>query len=88
MKDTTETKQTTNPVKVIREFCLDCIGGSSAEVKACTCGPDSGHPCKLYPFRLGRNPYREKRTLTDEEKEVARVRFAAIRERGGNKGAL
>ena len=82
MSNTTETKQTTNPVKVIRDFCLDCIGGSPAEVKACTCGPDSGHPCKLYPFRLGRNPYRAAVERTPEQIEAMKARFEAARARG------
>jgi hypothetical protein len=55
---------TTNPVKAMREKCLDCMCGSSAEVKEC---PSTG--CALYPFRFGKNPYRTKRELTEEERE-------------------
>lgn len=53
----------TNPVKAIREKCLDCCCGSSHEVRLCTCTD-----CSLYPFRFGKNPYRSKRTLTDAQR--------------------
>ena len=52
-----------NPIKAIRAKCLDCCCGSSYEVKLCTCVN-----CSLYPFRLGKNPYRTKRELTPEQK--------------------
>ena len=65
----------TNPVKAIRAFCLECCGGSPAEVKECT-----GVSCSLYPFRLGRNPFRQKRELTDEQKEIMTNRLAMARE--------
>lgn len=64
----------TNPVKAIREFCIDCNGGSSSEVKLCT-----AKNCALYPFRLGKNPYRAKREMTDEQKEAAKIRLAEAR---------
>jgi hypothetical protein len=64
----------TNPVKAIRQFCLECSGDSSAEVKCCT-----SRNCALYPFRLGKNPYRAKREMTDEQKEAAKVRLAEVR---------
>lgn len=66
----------TNPVKAIRQFCLECCGGSSAEVKSC---PSIN--CNLYAFRLGKNPYRSKRVLTDEQKEAAKVRLAEARKK-------
>ena len=45
-----------NPVKAIREYCLECSCGSSNEVKLCTI-----ERCPLYAFRFGENPYRAKR---------------------------
>lgn len=65
----------TNPVKAIRQFCLECSGDSSAEVKRCT-----SEKCALYPFRFGKNPYRTKREMTDEQKAAAKERLAAARE--------
>lgn len=63
-----------NPVKVIREFCLDCCGDSSSTVKDCT-----SVNCALYPFRLGKNPYRAKREMTDEQRAAAKIRLAEAR---------
>jgi hypothetical protein len=40
-------------LRAIRRHCLDCSGGSPAEVKDCR------HKiCPLWPYRLGRNPNR------------------------------
>ncbi len=38
-----------NPMRVMRAQCLECMGGSSADVDGCT-APE----CPLYPFRSGR----------------------------------
>jgi hypothetical protein len=38
-------------LKAIRRRCIDCSGGSLAEVRACRCDT-----CPLHPFRLGKNP--------------------------------
>ena len=52
-----------NPVKAIRLKCLDCSGGSSAEVSQCLLTH-----CALYPFRLGKNPFLT-RVMTEEQRE-------------------
>lgn len=65
-----------NPVKAIRLFCLDCCGDSASAVKEC-----EAKCCALYPFRLGKNPYRAKRELTDEQKEAAKIRLAEARKK-------
>ena len=63
-----EYERQTNPVKAIREKCLqDCCAGLVNEVKDCLCPS-----CPLYPFRFGKNPYRTKRELSDEQKEKMR----------------
>ena len=41
-----------NPIKVIRAFCLTCMGGNAAEVRRCT-----SPGCALFPYRLGSNPF-------------------------------
>lgn len=69
-----EQKEITNPVKAIRAKCLDCSGGSYNEVEKCPV-----KDCALYQFRFGKNPYRTKRSLTDEEKAVAAARLAKYR---------
>ena len=51
-----------SPLKAIRKACLDCVGGSPSEVKACTGNKmaDGAPPCYLWPFRLGRDPRRKR----------------------------
>lgn len=39
------------PVKVMRKFCLDCMGGSKEAVKEC-----STNDCLIHSFRFGKNP--------------------------------
>jgi len=58
----------TNPVKAIRRMCLECLGNSSNAVEECT-----NEPCELFAFRLGSNPYRKPRHLSEEQKaDIAR----------------
>ena len=65
----------TNPVKVIREKCVDCCCGNMAEVARCT-----AVNCPLHPWRMGKNPYRK--PLTDEQKAERRARLLKQREEG------
>lgn len=44
-----------SPLKSIRAFCLDCVGGSSNEVKLCP-----SERCALYPYRFGKDIRRKK----------------------------
>lgn len=64
-----------NPVKAIKAFCIDCMGGSYNEVKNC-----QSNTCALHPFRTGRNPYRQKREMTAEQRENAIERLRQSRE--------
>ena len=75
MEEQKEQKVITNPIKAIRAFCVECCGGSPNEVKLCT-----AKGCQLYAFRHGKNPYRSKRTLTDEQKAEASERLRKARE--------
>ena len=59
-----------NPLKAIRQKCVDCSGGSIAEVAACTITR-----CALHPFRMGKNPHRKQQT--DAQREAARARALA-----------
>ena len=43
--------QHNSPLKSIRKFCLECMGGSSKIVTDC---PST--KCKFYHFRFGKNP--------------------------------
>ena len=64
----------TNPVKAIRAFCLECSNDQPSEVKACPM-----YRCPLYPFRFGKNPYRQRREMTEAEKQVLTHRLAEAR---------
>lgn len=44
------------PVRAIRAKCLDCCCGQMQEVRLCPCSD-----CPLYPFRMGRNPNRQRK---------------------------
>ena len=57
------------PMKAIRAKCLDCCGGQYSEVKMCPCTN-----CPLHDFRLGKNPNRKPRNLTEEQREALRER--------------
>lgn len=43
--------ETRSPLKAIRWTCLDCVAGSTGEVKRCC---DRG--CASWPFRFGTSP--------------------------------
>jgi len=60
-------------LRAIKEKCLDCSGGSHAEVKQCLV-----RTCALYPFRLGNNPWRPE--ASEATREVRRRNAARIRQ--------
>ncbi len=64
-----------NPLKAIRSRCLDCCCGSAPEVRKCT-----AVNCPSWPFRMGANPFRQKRTLSEDRRRAAAERFAKMRE--------
>lgn len=59
----------------IRAKCIDCCGGNQAEVRRC-----GDVKCALWGFRMGTDPFREKRVMTEEQRAEARDRFARHRE--------
>jgi hypothetical protein len=56
-------------LKAIKRRCLDCSGGSKADVRDC-----QHVACDLHPFRFGRNP---NRTMSREQRELAAARLKA-----------
>jgi hypothetical protein len=52
-----------NPLKALRQKCLDCCVGNAAEVRKCV-----ATNCALWPFRLGINPFRKRSVLSEDEK--------------------
>jgi hypothetical protein len=51
-----------NPLRALRARCLDCCCGSANEVRKCT-----AVVCPSWPFRLGINPFRQKRVLSEAQ---------------------
>lgn len=60
-----------NPMRAIREKCLDCSCQQPIEVKECPVTT-----CALHPFRMGVNPYRTKRVLSPEVRAKAAASLA------------
>ena len=58
----------------IRAKCLECCNRSPTEVRRC-----GMIDCALWPFRMGTNPYRERRQVSDEQRQAASERFAKAR---------
>ena len=73
VRDGIDQKQ--NPVKAIREKCRDCCNGSMTEIDACTVTK-----CQLHPFRFGRNPFRSKREMSEEQRNASADRLKKARE--------
>jgi transcriptional regulator with XRE-family HTH domain len=65
------------PTAAIRAHCLDCCGGSSAEMRKCT-----AVRCPSWPFRTGANPWRA--PLSEAERARRRERIARVAKRAGN----
>jgi hypothetical protein len=59
-------------LKAIRTKCLDCSGGSPSEVADCLV-----KTCALYPFRMGRNPWRAE--VSEARREAARRNAAGFK---------
>jgi hypothetical protein len=60
-----------SPMQAIRAHCLDCCGGAPAEVRAC-----AAVRCPSWPFRMGRNPWRQ---VTEARREAGRRLAARIK---------
>ena len=56
-------------LKAIRAKCLDCSGGSHAEVADCRV-----RSCALYPFRMGKNPWRAELSAEQRAERAAHLR--------------
>ena len=60
-----------NPVKAIRAKCIDCCGAEDYINRIRDCEITE---CAIHPFRMGKNPYREKKKLTDEQRAMYKER--------------
>lgn len=61
-------------MNAIKNKCMDCCCDQRTEVKEC-----GAVKCPLHPFRLGKDPYKKKRELTEEQKEILRERMKNAR---------
>lgn len=61
--------------EAIRGMCLQCMGGSTAEVRRCENGG-----CPLFLFRCGTDPFREQREMTEEQRVAGAERLRKARE--------
>jgi hypothetical protein len=62
-------KKLKNPVKAIREHCIECMGGRGIGQNTSKLIEECGSPeCALFEFRFGKNPYTKKRELSEEHK--------------------
>lgn len=71
------------PIKAIKAKCLDCCCGQRDEVKNCP-----SKSCPLWMYRLGKNPNRKRRSLTEEQKIAAKERLAKARLARSSKSEL
>ena len=64
-------KSQRNPVKAIRAKCIDCCGADDYINRIRNCEITK---CAIHPFRMGKNPYREKKQLTEEQQAMYKER--------------
>lgn len=62
-----------SPLRAIRLNCIECMGEHNPSKCEIT-------HCKLWPFRLGKDPYRKKRELTEQQKERLKDTLKKARE--------
>lgn len=72
-------ERSNNPIKRIREYCIQCVADQPREVELCPITD-----CPLYDFRFGTNPYRIKRIVSEEQKEAFRSRMENYRNNKAN----
>ena len=68
-----EVSENTNVLRAIKLKCLDCSTYNINEIKECPV-----KNCPLFPFRLGKNPFR-KRELSEEERTKLSERMKNIK---------
>jgi hypothetical protein len=61
-------------IQAIRARCIDCCAGATVEVRRCT-----AVYCPSWPFRMGFDPWRERRVLEPEQKRILGERLAKAR---------
>jgi hypothetical protein len=65
--------------KIMRQFCLECMGGSKEAVKDC-----STADCLIHPFRFGKNPALARKGKCPEEMvHISALRRPLVKENLG-----
>jgi len=57
--------------EAIRANCVACCAGNAAEVRRCALAA-----CALWPFRMGTDPWRAPREMSDDQRAAAAERLA------------
>lgn len=61
-------------LQALRARCVDCCAGQVSEVRRCV-----SLNCPSWPFRMGYNPWRERKPLSAERKAQVAAALAAAR---------
>ncbi len=61
-------------VKVIKDFCRQCVGGGGRKAAAKLVRECADVECRLYPFREGKNPF-HKLNLSEEQRKRRSARI-------------
>jgi len=69
-------EQATSVLKAIKLHCRsNCCCDDMDHWKTC-----ENSDCQLHPFRMGKNPFRKKRTMTDEQRQATADRLKKARD--------
>ena len=81
-------KKKKNPVKAIREHCIECMGGRESEGHLKRITECASTNCALFDFRFGTNPHHNQ-SLTDAQRKERgdRLKFARSHDKGKEKVA-
>ena len=81
-------KKKKNPVKAIREHCIECMGGWESEGHLKRITECASSNCALYDFRFGKNPHHTQNLTAEQRKERGdRLKFARSHDKGKEKVA-
>ena len=70
-------KKYKSPVKAIREFCVECMGGRENEGYLKFIENCGSVDCALFDFRFGKNPYHiQNLTVQQRQERSERIRLA------------
>ena len=80
-------KKKKNPVKAIREHCIECMGGRESEGHLKRITECASSNCALFDFRFGTNPH-HKQILTGEQRKERGDRLKFARSHHKRKGKV